>query len=139
MSSRLFRILRDERGLAYAVGSLCPTRRHTGRVVAYIGTAPANADAAEAGLGCEIERLATERVPEEELRLARSHLEGSFVLDLRTNARQSFALAFYESMGVGYGYVAEYPARIAAVTADDVARAASRYLREPSVVVVGPD
>ena len=68
MSSRLFRTLRDEDGLAYSVGSSYPTRRGSGRVVLHIGTAPENVAAAEAGLRREAERLAGEPVDEDELR-----------------------------------------------------------------------
>jgi zinc protease len=138
MSSRLFRTLRDEEGLAYSVGSSYPTRRGAGRVVLHIGTAPHNVAAAEAGLRREVDRLAGEPVPEDELERAKAYLSGSFVLDRRTNGRQSFYLAFYEAMGVGAEYVTHYPSLLEAVAATDVLRAARRYLVEPAVVVVGP-
>lgn len=138
MSSRLFRALRDEAGFAYAVGSLYPVRRETGRIVVYIGTAPSNVVAAEAGLRREIERLRMERVPDDELARARTFLEGAFALDLRTNVRQSFYLSFFELMGVGHGYLARYPDLIETVTGADVQHVAQRYLVESSVVVVGP-
>lgn len=138
MSSRLFRILRDEKGLAYSVGSLCPMRRESGRVVVHIGTAPSNVATAEAGIRHELDRLAAERVSDEELELAKTQLAGGFVLDLRTNARRSFYLAFFEALGVGHAHVSDYPRRIAAVTAADVQRVAERYLVEPAIVVVGP-
>jgi predicted Zn-dependent peptidase len=138
MSSRLFRTLRDEDGLAYSVGSSYPTRRGAGRVVLHIGTAPENVVAAEAGLRREAERLAGEPVDEEELDRTKAYLSGSFVLDRRTNGRQSFYLAFYEVMGVGAEYVLHYPGLLQAVDASDVLRAARRHLIEPAAVVVGP-
>src|SRR5262249_19180246 len=95
MSSRLFRTLRDEEGLASSVGSVYATRRGSGRLVLHIGTAPENVEAAEAGLRREVDRLAGEPVPPEELGRTKAYLSGSFVLDRRTNARQSFYLAFY--------------------------------------------
>jgi len=138
MSSRLFRALRDEEGLAYSVGSAYPTRRGAGRLVLHIGTAPDNVAAAEAGLRREVDRLAGEPVPEDELERTQAYLSGSFVLDRRTNGRQSFYLAFYELMGVGAEYVMRYPSLLEAVGATDVLRAARRHLVEPAVVVVGP-
>jgi zinc protease len=138
MSSRLFRTLRDEEGLAYSVGSAYPTRRGAGRVVLHIGTAPENVAAAEAGLRREVDRLAGEPVSEDELERTKAYLSGSFVLDRRTNGRQSFYLAFYEMMGVGAEYVMHYPSLLEAVGATDVLRAARRHLVEPAVVVVGP-
>jgi zinc protease len=138
MSSRLFRTLRDEEGLAYSVGSSYPTRRGAGRVVCHIGTAPENVAAAEAGLRREVARLAGEPVPEDELELTKAYLSGAFVLDRRTNGRQSFYLAFYEAMGVGAEYVMHYPSLLEAVAATDVLRVARHHLVEPAVVVVGP-
>ena len=138
MSSRLFRTLRDEEGLAYSVGSAYPTRRGAGRVVLHIGTAPQNVAAAEAGLRREVERLAGEPVPDDELERTKAYLSGSFVLDRRTNGRQSFYLAFYEAMGVGAEYVLHYPSLLEAVSATDVLRVARRHLVEPAVVVIGP-
>ena len=138
MSSRLFRTLRDEEGLAYSVGSAYPTRRGAGRIVLHIGTAPQNVVAAEAGLRREVERLAGEPVPQDELERTKAYLSGSFVLDRRTNGRQSFYLAFYEAMGVGAEYVMQYPSLLEAVVATDVLRVARRHLVEPAVVVVGP-
>ena len=139
MSSRLFRTLRDEEGLAYSVGSAYVTRRGVGRVVLHIGTAPENVEAAEAGLRREVERVAGEPVPDEELARTTAYLSGSFVLDRRTNGRQSFYLAFYEVMGVGAEYVMHYPGLLEAIDAPAVLRAARRHLVEPAVVVVGPD
>lgn len=141
MSGRLFRILRDQEGLAYAVGALYPIRRESGRVVLHIGTAPGKAAVAEAGMRRELERLAREGVPEEELARAKAHLEGGFTLDLRTAARQSFYRAFFEAMGVGHARVEQYRALVAAVTGGDVGRVARRYLlapATPAVAVVGP-
>jgi predicted Zn-dependent peptidase len=138
MSSRLFRTLRDEEGLAYSVGSVYPTRRGAGRMVLHIGTAPENVEAAEAGLRREVARLDGEPVPEDELARTRAYLSGSFVLDRRTNGRQSFYLAFYEVMGVGAEYVMHYPSLLESVDATDVLEAARRHLVEPAVVVVGP-
>ncbi|MBI3455166.1 MAG: insulinase family protein [Candidatus Rokubacteria bacterium] len=138
MSSRLFRVLRDEAGLAYAVGSFYPTRREASRLVIHIGTAPANVPRAEAGIQAEVARLQQEPVPDAELARAKAYLGGAFDLDLRTNARQSFYLGFFELMGVGHAYVGRYPDVIEAVTSADVQRVARSHLLEPAVVVVGP-
>ena len=138
MSSRLFRTLRDAEGLAYSVGSAYPTRRGTGRIVIHLGTAPPSAPAAEAGIRREVERLRADGVGEDELQRTKTYMTGAFLLDRRTNARQSFSLAFYELMGVGADYVHRYPALVEAVTAEDIRRVARLYLVDPAVAVVGP-
>lgn len=139
MSSRLFRVLRDEAGLAYAVGSTYPSRRDGSHVVAHLGCAPSKVSAAEAGIRRELARLGAETVDEEELGRAKAWLTGTLALDLRTNARQAFALACFELMGVGYAFAWRLPELLGPVTAADVQRMAGRYLRDPAVVVVGPD
>jgi predicted Zn-dependent peptidase len=138
MSSRLFRALRDEAGLAYAVGAVYPTRRHASRLVLHIGTAPANLVAAESGIRGELMRLRDEPVPEPELDDAKAALVGAFTLDLRTNARCAFYLGLFELLGLGHRYVRRYVEAVEAVTVGDLERIARRYLVEPAVVVVGP-
>lgn len=138
MSSRLFRSLRDEAGLAYSVGAYYPTRLESSRLIVHIGTAPENVAAAEAGIRQELTRLVDEPVPDEELARTKVFLTGAFALDLRTNTRQSFYLGLFELLGVGHGYVARYRGLIDSVTSVDVQRVARRYLVEPAVVVLGP-
>lgn len=138
MSSRLFRVLRDEGGLAYSVGSVYPSRRQGGRVVAHIGTDPASLAAAESGIRSVVGGVGAEEASAEELARAKAVLGGGFALDVRTSARQSFFLGFFELLGLGAGYLARYPELIEAVTGADVRRVAARYLVDPAVVVVGP-
>jgi predicted Zn-dependent peptidase len=138
MSSRLFNALREREGLAYAVGSYYPSRRAASRLVAQIGTAPANAPRAEQGILAEAERLREEPVPGEELDRAKAQLTGGFELDLRTNARQALYRGLFESLGVGHGFVSSYRGLVEAVTPADVQRAARRYLVDHAVAVVGP-
>src|SRR5207247_2234550 len=47
MSGRLFGELRDRQGLAYSTGAMFPSRISQGFLVAYIGTAPSNAQRSE--------------------------------------------------------------------------------------------
>jgi zinc protease len=138
MSGRLFRTLRDEEGLAYAVGSFYPTRMVASRLVIHIGTALVTLAQAEAGIAREVGRLREEPVPPDELERGKAFLTGALALDLRTNARQGFYLGFFELMGVGHGYLARYPEAIDGVGSDAVQRVARRWLTESSVAVVGP-
>src|SRR5205823_4281756 len=74
MSGRLFRELREQRGLAYSVGMLGSFRTGRSFLVSYLGTAPPNAEAAEAGMLAEIERMRGEPVTEGELARAKAYL-----------------------------------------------------------------
>jgi len=138
MAGRLFTELRDKQGLAYSTGAINPSRVDASVLVAYLGTAPANADRAEEGMLRELARLAAERVSPEELARAKSYLMGQFNLDRRTNARLAWYQAFFESAGVGYDFADRYVKAVEKVTADDLMRVARTYLSTPAIVSLRP-
>ena len=138
MAGRLFTELRDKQGLAYSTGAINPSRVDAGVLVAYLGTAPANADRAEEGMLRELGRLAAERVSPEELARAKSYLLGQFNLDRRTNARLAWYQAFFETTGVGYDFADRYVKAVEKVTADDLQRVARTYLSTPAIVSLRP-
>jgi zinc protease len=138
MSGRLFRELRDRRGLAYSVGMLGSFRTGPSFLVAYLGTAPPNAEAAEAGVLAEIERVRREDVTERELARAKAFLLGNLAMDRRTSARHAWYMAFFEVVGAGWDFPERYARAVEAVTVADVARVAQRYLTRPTVLVLQP-
>jgi zinc protease len=137
MSGRLFTELRDKRGLAYSVGVLSSFR--TGpSFITYMGTAPASAEAAEAGVLSEIDRIRVEQVSERELARGKAFLLGNLAMDRRTNARHAWYMAFFEVIGAGWDYPERFERAVEAVSVADVARVAGRYLMRPTVVVLQP-
>jgi zinc protease len=139
MAGRLFVELRDRRGLAYSTTVLTPQFR-TGPTffVAYLGTAPASAAAAEAGVLRELERVREVPVDGDELARAKAYVRGQLAMDRRTNARLAWHMAFFETVGAGWDFPDRYARALEAVTAEDVARAAERYLTKPTIVVLQP-
>jgi zinc protease len=138
MSGRLFGELRDKQGLAYSTGAMYPARTGQSFVVAYIGTAPANAQRSEEAMKQQIERAAVERFSDAELARAKRYVLGQFDLDRRTNARLAWYAAFFETAGVGQEFADAYPRAVEAVTVDDVQRVARIYLAAPTVVRLEP-
>jgi zinc protease len=138
MSGRLFRELREQRGLAYSVGMLGSFRTGPSFLVGYLGTAPPNVDAAEAGMLAEIERMRGEPVTERELAGAKAYLLGNLAMDRRTSARHAWYMAFFEVIGAGWDFPERYARMVEAVTPADVARVAQRYLTRPTVIVLQP-
>jgi len=137
MSGRLFTELRDKRGLAYSVGVLSSFR--TGpSLVTYMGTAPASAEAAEAGVLSEIDRIRVDQVSERELARGKAFLLGNMAMDRRTNARHAWYLAFFEVIGAGWDFPERFERAVEAVTVADLTRVAGRYLTRPTVVVLKP-
>jgi predicted Zn-dependent peptidase len=138
MSGRLFVELREKLGLAYSVAAVNPSRAGPAPFLAFLGTAPASAEAAEAGMLRELERIRREPPTAEELARARAYLQGTQAMDRRTNARQAWYLAFFELVGAGHDFPDRYAAALGKVTAADVQAAARRYLEHPTIVVLRP-
>lgn len=138
LAGRFFSELRDKQGLAYTTSAQYPMRLSPGPFYAYLGTAPANVERAEAALRVELERVQHEPVSEEELRVAKAYFLGLLAMDRRTNARQAWYLASYELAGLGHDYFDRYRAQVEAVTVADVQRVARRYLDRLRTVVVQP-
>jgi predicted Zn-dependent peptidase len=135
---RLFVELRDKEGLAYSLGVQNPSRAGPAVLFGYVGTAPASAEATEAALLREIERIRAEPPTTTELARARAYLVGTQAMDRRTNARQAWYLGFFELVGVGHDFPDRYAERLARITAADVQVAARRYLDRPTIVVLRP-
>jgi zinc protease len=138
MSGRFFVELRDKQGLAYSLGTINPSRAGPSFIVGYMGTAPASAAPAEAGMLRELARIRAEPPTAEELARAKAYLQGTLAMDRRTNARQSWYLAFFELIGAGYDFPDRYTRDLAGVAAADVQAAARRYLERPTIVVLRP-
>jgi zinc protease len=141
-TSRIPRILRDEQGLAYTTFSNITSSAglDAGRFIAYIGTSPENLEQALTGLRGEIRRMAKEPVTAHELESAKAYLTGNFVFDFQTNAQIAEFLVEAEVYELGFDYLKTYPEKIRAVTIEEVARVASKYLAPEALttVVVGP-
>jgi predicted Zn-dependent peptidase len=138
MAGRLFAELRDRQALAYTANAYYEAVREPGVLVLYLGTAPANAERAEAALLREVERVRTEAVSADELARAKGYLLGNYAMDRRTNARQAWYMAFYEVEGVGQQFPERYRRAVEAVSAADVLRVARAYLDPLTIIVLRP-
>jgi predicted Zn-dependent peptidase len=98
-SSRLFREVREKRGLAYSVGSYNEQYTDSGLVATYVGTREDNVEEACAIIGAELELLRTEPVSGEELARAKENVKGRLVLSSESTAarmtRNSRATLFH--------------------------------------------
>ncbi|MHB9023580.1 MAG: M16 family metallopeptidase [Armatimonadota bacterium] len=135
MSSRLFRELRDKQGLAYAVNSRYTPMRQTGHFTMGIGTSPEHIARARQGFREQLDRLQNEPVDDEELRNAKGHLYGVYVLSHETTSQHCLDLSFNHIQGLGPDYNERLLHAMEGVTIEDV-QAAARSIQGPSVTVV---
>jgi len=138
MASRFFSELRDQQALAYTTLAQYPSRIDASAFVAILGTAPENVDKAAPALVEQLERIRTRQASADEVAVARAYVLGSQAMDRRTNARQTWYLAFFETAGVGYEFLDRYGAAVKAVTPADVQRVAQKYLSTLRTVIVQP-
>ncbi len=127
MSSRLFQNVREKRGLAYAVFSELSMYRDTGCLAVYAGTSLESARKVVELILEEFRSLKSEEVPADELRRAKDHLKGSFMLGLESTSSRMGNLARQEMYYKKFFSLDEMLASIEAVTAADIRRLAEEF------------
>jgi zinc protease len=138
-ASRLYARVRDEGGLAYAVFAYVSPGRYGSTLAVSAqtrtGEVPRVIDIVREELG----RMARDPATEDELRLAKEYLVGSFPLRLDTSGKVADFVVAIEEQGLGLDYADRYKAAIARVTAADVQRVAGRFFGPDTFcrVVVG--
>lgn len=133
MSSRLFKNLRDNQGLAYSVGSTLSSNIGQGAFMAYIGTNPKNVETAKQGMLHEIYRFKSEFVPQKELDEAKDKIMGNLLISLETNMDDASLLGWYGVLGYDINHLQEYKKLIESVTASDILAVANKYFSNPYI------
>jgi predicted Zn-dependent peptidase len=132
---RLFREIRDLRGLSYDPAPAVVQYPDAGLWMAAAGTDPVNIDTVIEILEREIRRLSEEPLSDDDLENAKNFLDGSLVVGLETFSAQAFQLVRDESYGVRVLSLAHREG-IQRVTRDDVLRVAQNYLRPETATLV---
>lgn len=136
MSSRLFKDLREQEGLAYQLGSGYSPNVLRGSFLLYIGTNPQTLDNAKSGLFAEITRLKTEYVGDKELQDAKEKLLGNYVIGLETNLDKASNIGWYEASTRGYEFKDKYEKLINSVTDSDIIEIANKYFTDDYILSI---
>lgn len=141
VSSRLFREVREKRGLAYAVGSYTHEFVDRGFVATYVGTRADNVAEACEIIGRELRLLGSEGVSEAELGRAKEHVKGRMVLGLESTSARMGRLARSILFEIPLLSLDELIARVDSVTLEDVAELAAELYDADALAAacVGPD
>lgn len=135
-SSRLYREVREVRGLAYGVNT---SLLWLEGAAALIGGTATRADATAETLDvveAEFRRMATEGPSDDELAKAKAYLKGSFALNLDTSSKIASQLVQMQVDNLGIDYIERRSAMIDAVTPADARRVAKRLLDSGLLVTV---
>ncbi|MEX2107322.1 MAG: pitrilysin family protein [Solirubrobacterales bacterium] len=119
-SSRLFREVREKRGLAYSVGSYNDQYTDSGLVAIYVGTREDNVEEACTIIGTELERLRSEPVAAEELSRAKETVKGRLVLSLESTAARMTRVSRATLFGLPIESLDEMLAKVDAVSVDEL-------------------
>jgi zinc protease len=139
-SSRLYTAVREERGLAYSVGTALLPYEHSGATVAATSVDAVNAGSAVKLMLDEIRRFAADGPTEAELKSAKDYLVGNFALRFDSSQKIARSLLQFQLDELGVDYINRRNDLIRAVTLADVKRVAHRLYDGPlSVVTVGPE
>jgi zinc protease len=135
-SSRLYREVREKRGLAYGVSDNLIWLKHTALL---FGTTATRADATGKSIEIieqEIRRLGEQGPSEEELNKTKTYLKGSFALGLDSSNHIAGQLLQLQTDGLGMDYIERRSSLIDAVTLADTKRVAKRLLQSGLLVTV---
>ncbi|MET9516893.1 pitrilysin family protein [Streptomyces sp. NPDC002994] len=139
MSSRLFQEVREKRGLAYSVYSYTSSFADCGLFGVYAGCRPAQVHDVLKICRDELEKVAADGLPDEEIDRAVGQLSGSTVLGLEDTGALMNRIGKSELAWGDHISVDDMLARMAAVTPDDVREVAAEVLgHRPSLSVIGP-
>lgn len=139
MSSRLFEEVREQRGLAYDIHSGAHFFSDCGAFVVESGIDPARIDEAIPVILHELGKI-REGVTEAEWKQAIELTKGRMMLRMEESRAVSSFLGIQELLKNKVETVDDILAKIAAVTMEDIKRAANRVIKEENLVlsIVGP-
>ena len=138
MSSRLFQVMREERGLAYDVGASLPARCGAAPFVLHLSTSSDRAAEATAALCQEWGRLLESPLDEEALALALAKYLGQDAMGRQTCGQIAERQALLLSHGLPGDHVERCLERATTLRGEDLQAAARRWLVAPRLSLVGP-
>ncbi|WP_168194313.1 pitrilysin family protein [Thermodesulfobacterium sp. TA1] len=132
---RLFRILRDERALAYSVTSFTVFYPKKSAFVLYIGCSPEKEEAAIAGFWEILEEISQNGLTQEEIERAKNRLLGKLKLGLQSNLSKAEDMAVNEVLNLGWDYSQKYETMLKSLKQEDIKNFIKTYLQKDKAVL----
>lgn len=136
LSSRLYREVREKRGLAYSVYESLVWMDRSALFIGNTGTRADRAAQTVEAIDAEVKRMAQDGPSQKELDEAKSYLKGSQMLALDTSSKLAAALLQYQQDRLGIDYIEKRNGLVDAVTLDDAKRVAKRLWGQGLLTVV---
>ena len=136
LSSRLYREVREKRGLAYSVYEALLWMDHSALFIGNTGTRADRAGETVDAIEKEVRRMAESGPTQTELDEAKSYLKGSQMLALDTSSKLASGLLQYQLDRLPIDYIEKRNAIVDAVTLDDAKKAAQRLWGQGLLTVI---
>ena len=134
---RLFNEVRSRQGLAYSVyAAWSPQFDYPGIFVAGGDTKSESTVPFIKSVRTEIDRIRTEPVSAQELKRAKDSVENSFIFNFDSPGKVLGRLLKYEYFGYPKDYLFQYQKAVAAISIEDVQRAAQKNLQPDRIVTM---
>jgi len=134
-SARLFKEVREKRGLAYSVHSGLASGDHAAIFTGSTSTKNERALESLQVIEAEIAKLAAEGPTEDELEKAKKYLMGSYALQFDSSSKIASQLIVIQRDGYDPSFLDERNRRIAAVSVDEAKRVAKRLFADQKLLV----
>jgi zinc protease len=137
--SRITRNIRENKGYTYSPSSEVSVRYHDAYWMQYAEVGTETTAPALKEIFYEINRLASEPVPADELAGIKNYMAGIFVLRNSSRGGLIGQLAYLDLHGLDKSFLTNYVSNIQAITAEDVQRMMKTYLNpeEMTIVIAG--
>jgi predicted Zn-dependent peptidase len=126
--SRIFQEVRSNRGLAYSAGSFYEGRQGYGSFGAYAMTKSESTSQVLSLMEGILKDARESRIPAQDLHLAKRSIVNSYIFSFTSSHMIAFQYMMLEFQGLPTKFLSEYPAKIDAVSREDVLKAAEKYL-----------
>ncbi len=135
-AARLFINLREEKGYTYGAYSSFAPLKYPSPWTASSDVRSEVTEGAMTEFMKEINRIRDEKVPDAELSDSKRSLVANFALSLENPSQLLFYAMVRELYNFPEDYWDTYPAKIAAVSADEVQRVAQKYIKPDAIQII---
>lgn len=135
MSGRLFKQLRDEESLAYAVYPLQKRFSQTGVLGVYIGTKPEQEETAKKGILRELQNIKKKTPTSKEITRAKNTCLSTYLVESQNFGHSALRYAVQENYGRSALKISNYPEEIEKVSDEQLKKVIKRYIKPEETTV----
>ncbi len=135
-NSRINMNLRERRGYTYGAFSSFDSRIYPGPFVVSADVRNEVTDSSVAEIIKELKRIIEEPVPEDELKMVKDYIVGSFPLQIETPAQVATRVMMIEIYGLPKDFYDKFREEVKSITAKDIQEVAKKYLQPDRLLIV---